>query len=138
MSVAEANKRCRRKYIKTERGRTSNTCSPRDSWHAKSRWGKCGATTSYPREVVRPTGIEPVLRASETRILSVGRRSRCTYFRGSQLYMFNSVFALRALQYFCEILNKSLFSCPSTRKGRFLIRKTTFPSFKGKTKQTQG
>ena len=29
----------------------------------------------YP--MVRPTGIEPVLRASEARILSVGRRSRC-------------------------------------------------------------
>ena len=27
------------------------------------------------KELVRPTGIEPVLRASEARILSVGRRS---------------------------------------------------------------
>lgn len=31
-------------------------------------------------DVVRPTGIEPVLRASETRILSVGRRSRVQLF----------------------------------------------------------
>lgn len=36
---------------------------------------KIGIMKSVARHLVRPTGIEPVLRASEARILSVGRRS---------------------------------------------------------------
>jgi hypothetical protein len=56
-----------RKDMKQEVAEKEKKCS-RNVMHCKSKG------------LVRPTGIEPVLRASETRILSVGRRSRVQLF----------------------------------------------------------